>query len=79
MIPKILEFCAFGPYVDKQTIDFSVFEQAGLFLIHGKTGAGKTTILDAITFALFGESSGGQRGDFISMRSDFAPEEMDTS
>lgn len=79
MTPEILTFEAFGPYVKKQEIDFSVFKKAGLFLIYGKTGAGKTTVLDAMTYALFGESSGGMRGDFSAMRSDFAPEEQNTS
>lgn len=78
MTPEILSFEAFGPYVKKQEIDFSVFRKTGLFLIHGRTGAGKTTVLDAMTYALFGESSGGGRGDFAAMRSDFAPDEQNT-
>ena len=58
MMPAVLTFEAFGPYVKKQEINFRDFRKAGLFLIHGKTGAGKTTVLDAMTYALFGESSG---------------------
>lgn len=79
MTPEVLKFEAFGPYVKKQKIDFRNFEHAGLFLIHGKTGAGKTTVLDAITYALFGESSSGNRGEIAAMRSDFAPDDQDTS
>lgn len=79
MTPELLAFEAFGPYVKKQEIDFRRLERAGLFLIHGKTGAGKTTVLDAMTYALFGESSGGARGEIAAMRSDFAGDEQDTS
>lgn len=78
MKPELLIFEAFGPYVKKQEIDFRVFERAGLFLIHGKTGAGKTTVLDAMTYALFGESSGGGRGEITAMRCDLAQDEKDT-
>ena len=68
MIPLELSIEAFGPFVAKQTIDFSRFAKAGLFLIHGVTGAGKTALLDAMTYALYGRSSGGGRGDFAAMR-----------
>ncbi|MEM1484606.1 SMC family ATPase [Oscillospiraceae bacterium PP1C4] len=68
MIPISIRFEAFGPYVTAQEIDFSRFMTAGLVLIHGETGAGKTVILDAMTYALYGRSSGGMRGDFSSMR-----------
>ena len=78
MMPEVLTFEAFGPYVKRQEINFRDFRKAGLFLIHGKTGAGKTTVLDAMTYALFGESSGGGRGDITAMRSDFAAEDQDT-
>ncbi|MEL7648048.1 MAG: SbcC/MukB-like Walker B domain-containing protein [Sedimentibacter sp.] len=78
MIPVYLSFQAFGPYVKKQEIEFSNFENSGVFLIHGITGSGKTTILDAITYALYGKSSGGQRGDITAMRCQMAKEDIPT-
>ncbi|MFM1544357.1 SMC family ATPase, partial [Helcococcus ovis] len=53
---------AFGPFRDKISIDFDKFNN-GVYLISGNTGSGKTTIFDAITFALFGDSSGGERDE----------------
>lgn len=78
MIPLKLSFQAFGPYVKKQEIDFNRFENSGVFLIHGITGSGKTTILDAMTYALYGKSSGGQRGDITAMRCQLCKEEIPT-
>ena len=78
MIPLSLRFAAFGPYEKEQSIDFTRFRQDGLFLISGPTGAGKTAILDAMTYALFGRSSGGGRGSFASMRCQYAGQDVQT-
>ena len=67
-----LRFKAFAAYLDEQFIDFSSFSDSGIFLVCGKTGAGKTAILDAITYALYGKSSGGSRGDIYAMRCQLA-------
>ena len=61
MKPLKLTMCAFGPYKDKVEIDFEKIGNNGIFLITGDTGAGKTTIFDAISFSLFGEVSGSNR------------------
>jgi len=58
MKPLRLEFQAFGPYKDREIIDFEDLAKYGLFLIKGPTGSGKTTIFDAMTFALYGGGSG---------------------
>ncbi len=58
MKPLKLELQAFGPFVEKQTVDFPKLSEKGMFLIKGSTGSGKTTIFDAITVALYGESTG---------------------
>jgi len=76
MRPVRLEMSAFGSYAEKTVIDFSKIKN-GLFLITGDTGAGKTTIFDAITFALYGETSGGKR-DGNMMRSQYAGEDSET-
>ncbi len=68
MKPISVKFQCFGPYMDKQFVDFTRLEQNGLFLICGETGAGKTTVLDAICVALYGKSSGGSRGELSEMR-----------
>ncbi|KRL04524.1 AAA family ATPase [Liquorilactobacillus oeni] len=70
MKPLKLTLKNFGPY-ENETIDFTKFDEASIFLISGKTGSGKTTIFDAMTFALYGDSASGDRTP-QSMRSDFA-------
>ncbi|OTP28506.1 AAA family ATPase [Enterococcus mundtii] len=77
MKPQTLRLKNFGPFID-ETIDFSKLTQAALFLITGKTGAGKTTIFDGMTYALFGETSGRLRSG-KEMRSLFATPEDETS
>lgn len=61
MRPKKLILTAFGPFADTQTIDFNELDGRSMFVITGPTGAGKTTIFDGITFALYGDASGESR------------------
>ena len=68
MKPVSVCFKCFGPYVEEQYIDFRDLRKSGLFLICGETGSGKTTILDAMCYALYGQSSGGSRGSLQDMR-----------
>ena len=77
MKPIKLVMSAFGPYAGETELDFTRLGSKGLFLITGPTGAGKTTIFDALTFALFGESSGSVR-PVSTLRSHFAEPETDT-
>lgn len=78
MKPIKLIFQAFGPYAGREEIDFLSLSSKGLYLIYGETGSGKTTQLDAMTFALYGKSSGNNRDDFYSMRCTKAAFDMDT-
>ena len=78
MRPLKLRLQAFGSYVEEQVLDFeTALENAPFVLIHGATGTGKTTILDAIVFALYGESSGNIR-EGTTLRSSTAPPERVT-
>ena len=77
MKPIKLTLCGFGPYKEKQEIDFTKLEERGLFLVTGPTGGGKTTLFDAITYALYGNMSGEIR-EKNGIRSDFAGAETPT-
>jgi exonuclease SbcC len=69
---------AFGSYADAQTLELAELGASGLYLITGETGSGKTTVFDAISFALFGKASGSGRDDYVMLRSDFAGEKAKT-
>ena len=77
MRPLKLQMSAWGPYKELAVIDFEQVTRGGLYLISGPTGAGKTSIFDAIAFALYGNVSGSVR-EKDSLRSDFAAAEWKT-
>ena len=58
MKPLLLKMQAFGPFNKQQELDFTLLGEKAFFLIHGPTGAGKSTLFDAMCFALYGQSSG---------------------
>ncbi|WP_126938154.1 AAA family ATPase [Veillonella sp. CHU740] len=78
MRPLRLEMTAFGPYPKEVILDFAILANQSMFLITGPTGSGKTSILDAIVYALYGQTSGGLR-DGSDMRSDYADATTPTS
>lgn len=77
MRPIKLTMSAYGPYADVTVVDFEKLGDEGLYLVTGDTGAGKTTVFDAISFALFGEASGNDR-PVQTLRSDFAAPDAET-
>lgn len=77
MRPLMLKLSAFGPYADKTEIDFTKLGTGGIYLITGDTGAGKTTIFDAITYALYGNPSGNNR-EVSMFRSKYAQPDVPT-
>lgn len=79
MRPLKIEMSAFGPYKEKESIDFSKLAHHQLFVISGPTGAGKTTVFDAICFALYGTASGSDRQNISMLRSHFADDDVHTS
>ena len=77
MKPTKLVMQAFGAYAEQTEIDFTQFEGKGLFLICGDTGAGKTTIFDAISYALYGEASGSYR-DTKNLKSEYVDKKVES-
>ncbi|MFD6211231.1 AAA family ATPase [Peribacillus sp. NPDC060253] len=75
MRPHILTMQAFGPYAGRETIDFNSLGERTMFVISGKTGAGKTTIFDGISFAIYGKASGEDRSG-QDLRSQFAEDDI---
>ncbi|MFE3945183.1 AAA family ATPase [Streptomyces sp. NPDC059118] len=73
-----LTVTAFGPFGTTQEIDFDALSSAGLFLLHGPTGAGKTSVLDAVCYALYGAVPGARQSPGTSLRSDHAPADLVT-
>ena len=77
MKPLKLTLQAFGPFAGREEVDFTRLPAGALFLISGPTGAGKTSILDGITYALYGDTSGGERSA-REMRSHHADDALQT-
>ena len=78
MKPLKLTMNAFGSYAQEETLDFTKLGTNGLYLITGETGSGKTTIFDAISYALFGRASGSNRNSYKMLRSDYAEKRTKT-
>jgi len=79
MKPLTLTMTAFGPYKDVEIVDFKKLNEQNLYVISGVTGAGKTTIFDAICFALYGLASGSDRDNVKMLRSQFAEDTVHTA
>ena len=77
MRPLKLIMSAFGPYAGRTEVDLSKLGESGIYLITGDTGAGKTTVFDAITYALYGKPSGETRDNSM-LRSKYASPETPT-
>ncbi|GAA2921934.1 AAA family ATPase [Kitasatospora cinereorecta] len=73
-----LTLTAFGPFGTTQEVDFDALSSAGLFLLHGPTGAGKTSVLDAVCYGLYGAVPGARQSPGTSLRSDHAPADLPT-
>ncbi|OEJ28034.1 exonuclease [Streptomyces agglomeratus] len=73
-----LDITAFGPFGATQEVDFDALSAAGIFLLHGPTGAGKTSVLDAVCYALYGAVPGARQSPGASLRSDHAPHDLPT-
>ncbi|MFJ9052503.1 AAA family ATPase [Streptomyces bacillaris] len=73
-----LTLTAFGPFGATQEVDFNGLSSAGLFLLHGPTGAGKTSVLDAVCYALYGAVPGARQSPGATLRSDHAPADLPT-
>ncbi|MFE9825865.1 AAA family ATPase [Streptomyces sp. NPDC005791] len=73
-----LTLTAFGPFGATQEVDFDALSTAGIFLLHGPTGAGKTSVLDAVCYGLYGAVPGARQSPGTSLRSDHAPVDRPT-
>ncbi|MCH2415099.1 MAG: AAA family ATPase, partial [Acidimicrobiales bacterium] len=79
MRPLALELEAFGPFAAKEEVDFSALTELGLYLVAGDTGAGKTSLFDAMVYALYGKVPGARGDGVMRLRSDFAKDAATTS